>query len=265
LAENYSICADEAKEFQYALQSGNEAAMKAAEETLEATIMLGEAAKEYGFEAEELSVQSKQLAKEYNLDAKAAARLAIENQRMNKGVEDLVNNWDAWSQELKSGNKLSRDWAKAAAECTKTIANLVGASEDLELPADFFDSAENLELLDKAAQGSEEAIAQLGLVVAAAQVKMIEFKTGMQNLGGQLIDENQFNGWRDTVLAGITSLQDALNNVGIGDNVYEQLGGADWVNALNEMAIATGMSVEQMNSMLNSMGVQADVTTIDVP
>lgn len=31
------------------------------------------------------------------------------------------------------------------------------------------------------------------------------------------------------------------------------------------MAQQTGMTVEQMNSMLNSMGVQADVTTIDVP
>jgi hypothetical protein len=31
------------------------------------------------------------------------------------------------------------------------------------------------------------------------------------------------------------------------------------------MAIATNMSVEEMNSMLNSMGVKADVTTKDVP
>jgi hypothetical protein len=38
------------------MQSGNEAAIKAAEENLEATLMLGEAAEEYGFEADELSI-----------------------------------------------------------------------------------------------------------------------------------------------------------------------------------------------------------------
>ena len=265
LAEGYSICADEANAFNIAMQSGNKDAIAAAQENLEASIMLGEAAKEYGFEEKELSVQAKALAKQYGLNAKAAAQLAVENQRMNKGVADLVDNWEGWKKELKSNDKTSRDWAKAAAACTKTIADLVGASEDLELPNEFFDSADNMKLLDEAAQGSEEAINKLGLAVAAAQVQMMEFQTGMTNIDGKLIDETAFNGWRDTVLAGITDLQNALDGVSVGDNVYEKLGGDDWVNALNEMAVATNMSVEQMNSMLNSMGVQAEVTTTDVP
>ena len=259
LAESYSICADEAQAFQIAMQSGNEEAIKAAEENLEATVMLGEAAQQYGFEAEELSIQSKQLAKEYGLTAKEAAKLAIENQRMNKGVEALVGNWEEWGEELRKGNKTSRDWAKAAAATTKAIADLVGASEDLELPDDFFDSAHNLELIDQAAKGSVEAINELGVAVAAAQVQMMNFQEGMKNANGELIDMSQFTTWKDTVMSGITELQNSLDGIGMGDNVYEKLGGENWVAALNEMAIATGMSVEQMNSLLNSMGVQAEV------
>lgn len=265
LSESYSICADEAKEFEIALLSGSSEAVKAAEENLEASIMLGEAAEKYNLEAEELSVQSKQLAKEYNLDAKAAAQLTIENQRMNQGVEDLVNNWEEWKKELKATDKTSRDWAKAAKDCTKVIANLVGASEDLELPEDFFDSAENLKLLEKAAKGSKEAINELGVVVARAQIQMMEFQEGMTNKSGELIDLNQFDSWKNTILSGLDSLQTALDGIGIGDNVYERLGGANWVNALNQMAAATQMSVEQMNSLLNSMGVQAKVDVVDVP
>jgi hypothetical protein len=166
LAENYTICADEAQAFQYALQSGSTEAIEAAEEALEATLMLAEAADKYGVSQEELSIQSKQLANAYGLDAKAAAALTIQNQRMNKGVEVLVGSWEDWKKELKSGNKTSRDWAKAAADCTKVIADLVGASEDLELPADFFDSAENMSLLEQAANGSAKAIEKLGLIVA---------------------------------------------------------------------------------------------------
>jgi hypothetical protein len=87
---------------------------------------------------------------------------------MNKGVSSMVDNWSDWRTELRKTDKTSKDWAKAAAGCTKAIADLVGASEDLELPDSFFDSEENMKLLDQAAQGSEEAINKLGLAVAAA-------------------------------------------------------------------------------------------------
>jgi hypothetical protein len=174
---------------------------------------------------------------------------------MNKGVESLVENWEEWGEELRKGDKTSRDWAKAAAATTKAIADLVGASEDLELPEEFFDSVHNLELLDKAAKGSTEAINELGVIVAGAQVQMMQFQQGMQNATGELIDQSQFDTWKTTVLSGITELQNSLDGIGLGDNVYVKLGGDNWVAALNEMAIATGMSVDQMNSLLNSMGV----------
>ena len=81
---------------------------------------------------------------------------------------DLVDNWEDWQKELKKTDKTSQDWAKAAQECTKTIADLVGASADLELPEDFFEAEDNLKLLEEAAKGSEEAINKLGVVVAKA-------------------------------------------------------------------------------------------------
>jgi hypothetical protein len=179
---------------------------------------------------------------------------------MNKGVETLVGNWEDWKKELKSGNKTSRDWAKAAADCTKVIADLVGASEDLELPADFFDSADNMKLLEQAANGSEKAINQLGIAVAKAQVSMMSFQEGMTNLTGEAIDATAFDSWKTTILTGITSLQEAVaNGLAVGTDVTELLGKDDWVTALNEMAAATNMSVDEMNSMLNSLGVEANV------
>ena len=261
LSEQYSICADEANAFSIALQSNNEEVRENAEENLEATIMLGEAAQRYGFSAEELSVQSKQIAKEYGLNGKEAARLTIQNQRMNKGIEDLVNNWEEWSEELHNNDKASRDWSKAAVNTTKAIANLVGASESLELPNDFFDSAKNMRLISEAANGSAKAINELGVIVANAQIQMMAFQEGMTDISGNLINEEQFNLWKKIAVDGITELQNSLDELKVGDNIYEKLGGDDWVNALNKMAEATGMSVEEMNSLLNSMGVDAEVVT----
>ena len=261
IASQYENCSDEIVNYQNALSSGNLKLIESSQESLEASIMLGEASEKYGLELDELNIQSEQLAKQYNLTAKEASELAVQNQRMNKGVSTLHENWKDWSKELKKSDKTTQDWAKAASETTKAIADLVGTSEDLELPPEFFDSAENMELVSQAAKGNEDAINKLGLAVAAAQVQMIEFQNGMRDENGFLVGEMAFNRWKDTVSEGITNLQNELSGLSIGDNVYEQLGGDDWVHALNEMAMATGMSVEEMNSMLNSMGVQTEVST----
>lgn len=265
LAESYSICADEAEAFGIALRSGSDEAIKAAEENLEAAVMLGEAAEEYGLDAKELSIQSKQMAKAYKLTAKEAATMAVQNQRMNKGVVSLHNNWKKWDKELRKTDRTTEDWANAAAEATTAIADLVGASEDLELPEDFFDEGTgNLELLEKAANGDTLAINQLGIAVANAQISMMQFQEGMTDISGNLIDTNQFQTWKDTLSSGLDNLQSQLSSLSVGDDVYAQLGGDDWVNALNQMAVATGMSVQEMNDMLNSMGVQAKVDVVDV-
>jgi hypothetical protein len=43
------------------------------------------------------------LYKAEGLTEKETVKLAIENQRMNKGVENLIDNWEDWNKELKAG------------------------------------------------------------------------------------------------------------------------------------------------------------------
>ena len=248
------------------------AAYNEAQAELEASIMLGEAAEKYGLDMDELNIQAQQLQKEfaalgdeYKLTGKQAANLAIQNQRMNKGVASLVDNWEDWGKALKTNKKTSQDWAKAAAACTKTIADLIGASEDLELPADFFESEENMALLERAAEGDAKAIDLLGISVAQSQVAMMKWSAGMKTFAedGSLIelDETGFETAVGHVQAGLTALQNQINTLGLepGTDVYSLLGGDDWVNSLNDLAAATGMTKDQMNDLLNEVGVQAEV------
>ena len=291
VASNYESCAQEAKEYEMSLarlseDPSNEELKKqaaAAKDNLYATMMLEDASNKYGLEIEELTVQSNALQNEYKdliesgaVNKKQIAALTIENQRMNRGVKSLVDNWDDWKKTLKSTNKDTLDWAKTAKECTKVVADLTGASEDLVLPAEFFDTSENLALIEKAAKGDTEAIQLLGVAVAEAQVSMIQFNENMYGANyDNVFDEDTFNTWRGHILEGLKNLKEELNNFGssitFGDDVYEKLGGDKFVTSLNEMAMATGMSVEQMNSMLNSMGVQTEViiekkkTKVNVP
>ena len=271
IAEGYESCAEEAANYQMALTALTldktnkdlEEQVAIAEDNLRAMVRLEEGAAEYGLEVESLTAQSKRLAKAYGLSAEEAVNLAIKNQRMNKGVSSLVDNWKDWKKQLTASNKLTQDYADALVDCTAAIADLVGASEDLELPDEFF-NAENMALIEKAMQGDVNAVNQLGAAVAATTVEALTFNeafatviASMETFKNEPIDldllnEEQFLADQQLVLQGI---EDIKNGVIGADQAMSD----DWVAALNRMALATGMSVEQMNGLLGSLGVQAKV------
>ena len=270
IAEGYESCTKELEAYKMALSNfdpdtgAGEVQLKDAEKALRANIKLEEGAKKYGAEVKVLEAQAKRLAKTYDLDAEAAADLAVKNHRMNKGIRDLNDNLNDWKKTLSSADKTTGDYAEAVVDCTEAIANLVGASEDLELPDEFFNT-ENMALLEQAAAGDVNAINQLGAAVASATVDALEFNGQYADLINQLeswngevpdikLNTEQFDADKQIVLNGINDIKNGLVIAGEAMN-------GEWVAALNRMALATGMSVEEMNGLLGSMGVQAKVET----
>lgn len=239
------------------------------------------AVQKYGLDADDIEDQAKRIQKAYDLTEVEATKLAIANQRMNNGVKDLSDNWEDWNAVLKRSQiddkeKLTKEYTDTIQDLTKTIADLTGASEDLELPDEFFDSADNLELINKAAQGSTDAINQLGIAVAKTTIDLMEINDAEKNLTmtyGDNEDEGilpeyirNFQSNKEIILNGLDEISAKLAEGQdlTGKGLEEILsGGTDaannWVNALNEIAMATNMSVEEMNSTLSQMGLTADV------
>lgn len=239
------------------------------------------AVQKYGLDADDIEDQAKRIQKAYDLTEVEATKLAIANQRMNNGVKDLSDNWEDWNAVLKKSQiddkeKLTKEYTDTIQDLTKTIADLTGASEDLELPDEFFDSADNLELINQAAQGSTDAINQLGIAVAKTTIDLMEINDAEKNLTmtyGDNEDEGilpeyirNFQDNKEIILNGLDEISAKLAEGQdlTGKGLEEILsGGTDaannWVNALNEMAMATNMSVEEMNSTLSQMGLTADV------
>ena len=276
LASQYENCATEISAYQNAVLGGDAATIEAAQSTLRASIMAGEAAKNYGLNADAIEFQAAQyqeLYKEQNLSAEAATELAIRNQRMNKGLEKLVKNWDKYKKALDKNNEGTVEYAENAAELTDIIGELVGAGKDFELPPSFFESADNMELIEKAAQGDIKAINVLGIAVAKAGIEMMQWSEGMTYIGqitGSIynVNERSFKNWQNTVMSGLDTLQTAVANgsakmEGSLASIMGEQQAQNWVNALNHMAMATNMSVDQMKAKLMEMGVQADVTTVE--
>ncbi len=276
LASQYENCTAEVEKYQTAMRSGNTEALKVAEDQLRASILLGEAAEKYGLDANVLESQARSiqaLNNDMELNAETAAQMAIANQRMNKGIDTLSDNFEDWTKKLKTATRGSMDYAEVAAEVEGALKDLLGLSDNFELPEGFLDSKENLKLLEEAANGSQLAINKLGIqmvkgamditswdqalidaynATAATDKTMSEFTMDMQtafdtaNAGMQAIQDNIV-----ALTNGSMTLSQALDGVDLNEE--------DWIKSLNEMAVATGMSVEEMRSMLNSMGVRANV------
>lgn len=259
------------------LTKASQEALDAAQDALKAATLIGEASEKYGLDARSVEVQAKALAKAYKeahngaeMSAESAARLAVANQRMNKGISTLNSNFKGWKKTLETCEKTSQDYADAVVGITDAIADLVGAEDEFELPDGFLEAPENLALIEQASAGSESAINQLGNMMAQAQVSAWEFNESLVNsaaAAGMLsdgFDATKFEEYKGIVMEGIQALEGELDNLAAGQDVGNILG-ENWVDSLNEMAIATGMSVEDMNALLNKLGVQAEVTTTSVP
>lgn len=273
LASKYENCTAEVEKYQIAMRSGNTEALKAAEDQLRASILLGEAAEKYGLDANILESQARSiqaLNNDMELNAEAAARMAIANQRMNKGIDTLSDNFEDWTKKLKTATRGSMDYAEVAAEVEGALKDLLGLSDNFELPEGFLDSKENLKLLEEAANGSQLAINKLGIQMVKGAMDITSWNQALIDAynATAATDEKFTMDMQtafDTANAGMQAIQDNIVALTNGSMTLSQaldgidLNEEDWIESLNEMAVATGMSVEEMRATLNSLGVQANI------
>lgn len=225
-------------------------------------------AKMHDLDFDDIVDQGAALAEQYELTEAAGRALAVENQRMNRGIETLSKSIEDWKKNLLTTDKTSLRYINTVQDMSKAIADLVGANEDLKLSGKFIE--ENLSDIEKASKGSEEAINKLGVAVSKESVKNMSIKKGSSdnyNFSKQYIE---FEKNKEIVLKGITELENKINSLEVGTpfaDIFDGLdiGMGEWETALNQMAKATKMSVDEMNSLLNSMGIQAEVSTTKVP
>ena len=259
-------------------------------DSIKSDAILSETASKYELDPDIIKEQAeayRELYPEIYKTEEAAIREAIATQRIEKGVTALSENWEDWSKTIKNANedltgasKTTTDYIKTINELTDVIADLT-SQDDLELSKEFFETAENIELIGKAAKGSEKAIAKLGVAVQKDLVKNIKLdKKMMQNMvkNNQALLEDvfsfedleknckdKFERIQSIVVDGMDKLYAAIDNgAKAGTDLSEILGGDkavhDWIAAMNEIAIITGMSVDDMNETLQGLHLEAEVT-----
>jgi phage terminase small subunit len=94
--------------------------------------------------------------------AEEVARAVV---KMNKGVENLNQNWAEWGDILKNSKKSSQEYAEAMQNTRNALSDILDVSEEF-IRVNFISKAKNMELIGEAAEGSAEAIDALGRALA---------------------------------------------------------------------------------------------------
>jgi TP901 family phage tail tape measure protein len=182
------------------------------------------------------------LSDELKDNAKQARKTAESILRYDSAVEDVTKNYDDWMDALNAGD------LQEQVEVGKELANIYGDMFDMDgssLSDSFLTSADNLELLKQAANGSEEAYAEL-------QDRM------QQDIEAQLnLDDTNFFDEK----AAVEAAMDEMNFEDI--EVGASLDTGNFYSQLEDLVNSAGMTAQQATDYLASMGIDAELETVE--
>ena len=178
----------------------------------------------------------------------AAAEVAEAILRFDDAIKDVTDNYEDWKKALDSD--VAQDQAKAMSGLRDAYADMLDLDGE-SLSDEFLASAENLELMKQAAEGSEEAYNQLMEAVQSDILSQVRIEPDFDLTGFE---------------EGLNQVQaelDAMNyqELEIGAN----LDTGNFIAACEQMINAAGMTAKQATDYLASMGVDAEVIETSDP
>jgi len=208
-----------------------------AETNQEVTDSIEKAKQEFGENSEEV----KNLQKGYEDIDDISDDLATDLIRTQKGVDKLSESFEENYDILSRGDKTSLEYAEALAETKDALADVLNVSSE-DISNDFI--ANHLEDIQSLVNGDVEALDRLR--IAAGQEYVLEL-----NQTGNLSDEN------------LNYLQQKITEIGgmqieVGASINDQA----FVDSLNNMLLNGELTKDQVNTMLNMIGVEPNFTTV---
>ena len=160
--------------------------------------------------------------------------------RYDKAVASVTENYDDWMNALESGNL--QDQAEVMDDVRTAYGDMLDIDADV-LSDDFVTNADNLKLMQDAANGSEEAYDSLMLAMQNDIIAQCD------------LDKTAFDAAKADLDVALNELD--FKNLEIGADLNTD----DALNAMTDLVNAAGMTADQATSYLASMGIDAEVET----
>ena len=202
--------------------------------------------KSEGFELDAINDYAESLEHIYGLEEDVAQEASLYLSKMNRGVETLNKNWSSWSKNLVASKRGTTEYAEAFAGIKEAVSDLLDIDTD-QLDASFFESAENLKLIGKAAEGDADAIDTLRAKAAAEIFLGVGYDLDGLSESEQAVLDSMMNLANEDVVIGAK-----LNDTQFGQSLIDA-------------AIAAEGTVESIQAMFESLGWEPEIRTKKIP
>lgn len=204
-----------------------------------------------GLDVEEVGEYASYLEEAFGLAEEQAEEVARATMKMDKGIEALTENWSEWNDILRNSTKGSQEYSKAINGIKKALSDALDVSEDF-ITTQFIEDADNLKLIEQAANGSTEALDKLGIALAEDIAKQAIKANGIANMDGAISQV-------ETAMDRINELlSQELPDLEVGQIVDE----AALLEQMNRVVQAAQMTTEQANAYYRSMGFVPEFETV---
>lgn len=182
---------------------------------------------------------SEYLSDNIDINADSAKALSVQIVRMNKGIEDLAEGFEEWSDILKNSDEISLEYYETLNKVQEALGNIFDINGSL-ISGSFIEA--HLAELEKVAQGDVEAIESVRDALQEEVVTNIA-------LGQTEQWKTDFYNAFDEVQSIIADKQLELDDLEVGA-VYQDQGLLD---ALNDMITESQLTADQVNDILSTM------------
>ena len=183
-----------------------------------------------------LTEKTSQFGEETEKAEQMLERIAVANMRFNKGLEDIIDNWDEYFTTLTEANKGTDEYAQTMDQLKGSASELLDI-EKSAISDDFI--LENMNLFKEAAHGSIEAIEQLRENAALAELEALDSAVKTTEGFAQLKD------W-------IINFNENFPDLQVGASLET----AGFDEALITLLENSNMTAEQMERALNAIGFE---------
>lgn len=175
-------------------------------------------------------------------NVEASESLALANKKLNKGIQDLADNWNDWSKALKKQKEDPEAYAEAIEGIRKSLENVF----EVEVSDEFI--TENLTNIQRLAKGDLTVLDELQKAMAADYIARIDVE-GDVEVQAKL----------QAILTQIQAMD--LENIEIGTSVED----APFYDALNQMLTSGQLTADEVNAILSTIGYDPDIEMVTLP
>lgn len=181
--------------------------------------------------------------------SKTGESLTARNIRLNKGVEDLVNNWEEVSAVLKDdASKGTADYYEALDTLDKAMSNILDIDMGT-LSNDFYENADAMAAMEAAANGDMSAIDTLRQMAAEDIIMHME----VQNISAE-----DYAALQQQLLSELQGFQD-LVDANSGITITPEMDTSGLLDHLNQLLTDCQITAEQATAILSSMGMEGQI------